>query len=56
MMLVGNQISKSISVRLKELTETAEAIKNNSREDINNYTSAVESGLENIRLLMTEMK
>ena len=52
--LAANQISKSIDIRLKEIAQTAEAIKNNSREDINNYTAAVESGLESIRLLMEE--
>ena len=54
--LAANQISKSIDIRLKEIAQTAETIKNNSREDINNYTSAIESGLESIRLLMSEMK
>jgi hypothetical protein len=52
--LAANQISKSISIRLKELIGTAEEIKNNSREDINNYTAAVESGLESIRLMIEE--
>ncbi|CAG8800838.1 23627_t:CDS:2 [Gigaspora margarita] len=46
MILAANQISRSIDTRLKEIALTAENIKNNSREDINNYTAAVESGLE----------
>ena len=54
--LAANQISKGINTRLKELTQTAETIKNNSREDRNNFISAVESGLESIRLLMEQMK
>ena len=53
--LSANQISRSIDIRLKEIAQTAETIKNNSREDINNCTSAIESGLESIRLLIAEV-
>jgi hypothetical protein len=54
--LAANQISRSIDIRLKELSLTAENAKNNLREDINEFTATIESGLENIRLLMSEMK
>ena len=53
---VGNQISNSISTRLKELTETAEEIKLQSQEARSNCTSAIEDGLEQIRLLLSQMK
>ena len=54
--LAANQISKSITIRLKELTETAEEIKNQAREDRNNCTETIENGLEQIRLIVSEIK
>ncbi|CAG8664227.1 8840_t:CDS:1, partial [Ambispora gerdemannii] len=42
MPIVANQISKSISTRLKELTETAEEIKLQAQEARSNCTSAIE--------------
>ena len=56
LILVGNQISKSISTRLKELIETAEEIKFEAQEARSNCTAAIEDGLEQIRLIISEMK
>jgi len=54
--LAANQISKSISTRLKELIETAEEIKLQAQEARSNCTAAIEDGLEQIRLIISEMK
>ncbi|CAI2193001.1 9038_t:CDS:2 [Funneliformis geosporum] len=52
----ANQISKSIDVRLKELIETAEEIRNQALTARNTCTSTIEDSLEQIRLVITQMK
>jgi hypothetical protein len=54
--ITAGRISKSIDVRLKELIETAEEIKNQALTARNTCTSAIEDGLEQIRLVITQMK
>jgi hypothetical protein len=52
--LAANQISKAIDTRLKELTETAEKIKEQSQVDMNNCIAAIEQGIEDIKLLLAK--
>ena len=52
---VGNQISKSISVRLKELNETTENIRLTTQETQNNFISTIDYSLEQLKLMLSEI-